>query len=129
MSHQPRNNVYPIISARIGSWSYSICLLGAYVAAFELWLLLPRSGVVVSGVVLAVLLCIVEHRFALRGYFWNRWDRLVHASVILDIALESCVIPLHEQRRFYLCAAGFAAVIIAYRLALRRSGVCTPANS
>lgn len=129
MSTQLNNEAAPEECPGFTTWSYSLGLLVAYIAAFELWLLLPRAGIVASGVMATVFLALVEHLFALRGYFWNRWDRLVHASVILDIALESSVIPLHEQRGFYLCAAGFAAVIIAYRLALRRCGACRPANT
>ena len=102
------------------NWWYSLLLLGAYVLAFELWLGLSRSSVSSSATGITVLLLFVEHHAAQQSYFLNLWDRLFHASVLADLLIEGVTIPRHENRGFYFCALGFAAVIAGYRTWLSR---------
>lgn len=102
-------------------WNYTLILLASYVAVFEAWRVLPRPAIVASGVVVVMILLAMERHFARRGAFFNRWDRFIHASVILDILLEALLIPWHEGRGYYLCAAAFAVVIASYRRLVRRS--------
>jgi hypothetical protein len=69
------------------------------------------SGLGVSGLLMALLFAAAK-----QGYFVNVWDGLFHASVILDIGLEATWIGRHEHLGFYLCAAGFAIILVGYRL-------------
>jgi hypothetical protein len=80
------------------------------------------SGLGVSACLGALLVVAAKQR-----YFFNLWDGLFHASVILDIILEATWIERQEHVRFYLCAAAFAVVLVGYRLWWLRSG--SPAAS
>lgn len=97
------------------NWWYSLLLLGAYVLTFELWLRMSRNGIMGSAVGASILLLSLEHHAAAQRYFRNLWDRLFHAAVIADLLIEGLTLPVHEDRGFYLCALGFAAVIAGYR--------------
>ena len=94
---------------------YSLLLLFAYLAIFNLWMLLPYSAAAISGILLSGLLVWLFVRAAKQHYFWNRWDGFLHLSVILDILLEAVLHVDHHSKSFYLCAAAFAAVICGYR--------------
>jgi hypothetical protein len=103
-------------STAMNRWSYSLLLLGSYVAVFEAWLVLSPAGVVASTVAATLALVVLERHFARLNYFRNGWDRFIHAAVIGDLALEGLWIRWHEGRSFHLCAAAFALVILGYRL-------------
>ncbi|HEY1172398.1 MAG TPA: hypothetical protein VGH19_13605 [Verrucomicrobiae bacterium] len=102
-------------------WNFSLILLVAYLGTFHLWLRLNPSGVMASGLLMATVLSGLLWQASLRGYFANKIDLGIHASVILDIALEATIIPMHEGLTFYVCAAGFAVIIGAYRAWCLRS--------
>jgi hypothetical protein len=95
-------------------WSYSVLLLVAYVAVFSLWMHAPRPLVIASGLAVSAVLALLMARAWRRRYFLNPWDLLWHATVILDIAAEAIVIPLHDGRGFYLCALAFVLVVGGY---------------
>ncbi len=97
-------------------WWFSILLGLAYLAVFNLWRAVSPPWIVISGLGVsaclgALLIVAVKQR-----YFFNLWDGLFHASVILDIVLEAAWIERHEHAGFYPCAAAFAVVLIGYRL-------------
>jgi len=96
-------------------WNYSIVLLAAYLGVFHMWPYLDRMGVIVSGLVVALILGGISLYAALRGYFANRVDFIAHTVVLLDILLEATLLPLHQGYSFYGCAVAFALVIGAYR--------------
>ena len=102
-------------------WSCSLLLGLAYVALFHLWVVLTQRWIIASGLGSALVLGLLFARAAAQNYFWNRWDGLLHAAVILDILLEAVFIPVHAGYGFYLCALGFACVIGSYRAYLGRS--------
>ena len=102
-------------------WWFSLVLLAGYLATFHLWLRIPEALVPLTGVVATCVLASVGWRALLAAYFVNRWDRLFHAIVILDVLVEA-FIPLHEGHGFYGCAAGFALTVGGYRSwAVRRT--------
>lgn len=102
-------------------WNFSLILLAAYLGTFRLWLHLESGAVMASGLLVAAVLSGLLWQGSLRGYFANKIDLCIHASVILDIALEATIIPMHEGLTFYWCAAGFAVIIGAYRAWCLRS--------
>ncbi|MEW6304132.1 MAG: hypothetical protein AB1705_11710 [Verrucomicrobiota bacterium] len=96
-------------------WWYSVTLGAAYLAVFHVWMALNPPFILLSA--MAVLLPL-GWLFAVawkQRYFLNRWDAVIHASVLLDILLEGALIPTHDNYGFYWCALGFAAVLVAYR--------------
>ena len=103
-------------------WYFGLVLLLAYLGAFNLWHVLNASWTVVSSIGITVLLVTLLAAAARRGYFFNRWEALLHGLVILDILLEGTLLPVHQSRGFYFCALGFAGVIAAYRLYLGNCG-------
>jgi len=106
---------------KLKDWSFTLFLGLAYLALFHLWLGRSHSTVMLSGAVAGVVLAAALAVASRRGYFLNRWDRRFHAAVILDLWLESWLIPVHEGRGFYACALGFGLVLVGYRWYLRRS--------
>lgn len=96
-------------------WNYSLVLLAAYLGTFHLWLHLDKTGVLVSGLLIALVLGVISLFAALQGYFANRVDFIAHSVVLVDIVLEATLIPLHQGLSFYGCAVAFALVIGAYR--------------
>lgn len=96
-------------------WNFSFVLLAAYLGTFHLWLKLDHSGVAASGLIMTAVLSGLLWQAARRHYFANAIDQGIHAVVILDILLEATIIPMHEGLTFYICAAGFAVIIGAYR--------------
>ena len=101
-------------------WSFSLLLGAVYLGVFHFWTFSDRIGITISGLVATLLLGMV-FAFALkRHYFLNRWDALLHATVILDIFLEAILIKVHDHLGFYLCAAAFAIVVGGYRAYLNR---------
>ncbi len=97
------------------NWSFSLFLGFAYVGIFQLWTVLTPGWILSSGIFATLLL---SGAFALaktRQYFFNRWDQVFHATVILDILLESILVRNHDHFGFYLCALGFAGVVGGYR--------------
>jgi len=97
------------------NWSFSLLLGAVYLGVFHFWTFSDRIGITISGL-LATLLLGIAFAFALkRQYFLNRWDALLHATVILDIFLEAIFIKVHDHFGFYLCAAAFAIVVGGYR--------------
>ena len=99
----------------ISKWWFTLLLGAVYIGIFHLWMFLSRPGIILTGLFGSGILGIVFLRVDRGGYFLNRWDRLFHAAVILDILLEGLLIPLHDQYGFYLCALGFAIVLGGYR--------------
>ena len=89
-----------------------------YLAVCNLWQVLKREWIVLSSVAVSVGLFAVFTAALRQKYFLNRWDALLHASVILDILVEGTLIAEHQSRGFYLCALGFAVVIGGYRIYL-----------
>ena len=102
------------------TWSFSLLLTVVYVAIFNLWPWLPFSGVALSGIAAGCFLLWFFVRAVKQRYFFNRWEALLHLTVIIDILLEAILRIDHESRSFYLCAAAFAAVIVPYRIYLRK---------
>ena len=104
----------------VRNWWFGLVLGLVYLAVFNLWQVLNREWIVLSSVAVSVGLFAVFTAALRQKYFLNRWDALLHASVILDILLEGTLLPEHQTRGFYLCAVGFAVVIGGYRLYLQR---------
>jgi len=104
----------------VRNWWFGLVLGFVYLAVFNLWQVLNREWIVLSSVAVSVGLFAVFTAALRLKYFLNRWDALLHASVILDILLEGTLLPEHQTRGFYLCAVGFAVVIGGYRLYLQR---------
>ncbi len=94
-------------------WSFSIAVGVAYLAVFHGWRVLPREGIIASGIVATLLLA--TFMAWNRKYFLNQWDALFHALVIVDILLEALLIPVHDHYGFYFCAVAFALVVGGYR--------------
>jgi hypothetical protein len=104
------------IQSFIDRWSYSLILGASYLAIFNFWKLVERTGTIVSGLLACALLTWRFSTSVRRGYFTNGWDALLHVMVILDILLEATLIPAHQTIGFYWCALAFAVVIGGYRL-------------
>src|SRR5437016_2711046 len=102
----------------IRNWWFGLVLGFVYLAVFNLWQVLNREWIVLSSVAVSLGLLAVFIAAVRQKYFFNRWDALLHASVILDILLEGILLPEHQTRGFYLCALGFAVVIGGYRIYL-----------
>jgi hypothetical protein len=102
-------------------WWFSILVGLAYLAVFNLWRAVSAPWIVVSGVGVSACLGALLMVAAKQRYFFNLWDGIFHASVILDIVLEATLIKGHEHVGFYLCAAAFAVVLVGYRLWWLRS--------
>jgi len=100
-------------------WWFALILGIAYIAVFNYWRVADREWTVGSSVVVSFTLLTLCGIAARRQYFLNLWDALLHLSVILDILLEGTLIHEHQRRGFYLCALGFAVVIVGYRVWLR----------
>ena len=101
--------------AMFARWSFSFVLLVAYIGTFHFWMHLDRWAVVLSGLAsTAVLSGLFIHAFR-RRYFLNHWDAFWHGSVILDVFVESVLIPYHGDHSFYLCALAFVLVVGGYR--------------
>ena len=101
-------------------WSFSLLLGAVYLGVFHLWTFLDGIGIPISGLLATLLLGIAFALALKRHYFLNRWDALLHATVILDIFLEAIFIKVHDHVGFYLCAAAFAIVVVGYRTYLSR---------
>ena len=91
-------------------WWFSILLGLAYLAVFNLWRAVSPPWIVIGGLGVsaclgALLVVAAKHR-----YFFNLWDGLFHASVILDIVLEATWIKGNEHVGFYVYPAAFAVV-------------------
>lgn len=110
-------------------WSFSLILLTAYVAIFQLWLRVGPPWVKVSAILLSLALTLLLLRCHKTGYFANRWDLLIHASIILDILAEGLFLHWHEDHGFYLCAAAFAGLVFSYRGWLLRSYARRPSQA
>jgi hypothetical protein len=107
-------------------WSFSLLLGAVYLGVFHFWAFSDRIGITISGL-LATLLLGIAFAFALkRHYFLNRWDALLHGTVILDIFLEAIFIKVHDHLGFYLCATAFAIVVGGYRAYLNRVKTARP---
>ena len=96
-------------------WWFSVVLMAAYLGAFHVWQVLPRAGVVATGVAISLALIAAGLAAARQGCFHNGWDALFHLSVIVDLFLEAVLIRVHEGYGFYFCAMGFAVVLTGYR--------------
>jgi hypothetical protein len=97
-------------------WWFTVLLGLAYLAVFNLWRAVSPPWIVISGLIISACLGALLLVASKKRYFFNLWDALFHASVILDIVLEATLIKGHEHVGFYLCAAAFAVVLIGYRL-------------
>lgn len=94
----------------------------AYFGAFHLWIFLPPTGIIGSGLAITAALSALFICFRQRDYFRNACDQFAHGVVILDILLEAILIPVHDHHGFYWCALGFASVIVAHRILTDRVG-------
>jgi len=101
-------------------WWFSLVLLAVYLATFQVWLLLPRPGIIAIGALATIVLAALFLRAAKLDYFLNYWDAFWHGSVILDLALEGLFVPMHLAYSFYLCALAFVLVVGGYRAWLFR---------
>jgi len=110
-------------------WTFSLQLLGVYLATFHAWRLLERPGIVAVGLVSTGVLGLLFWRARQRGYFLNFWDGFWHATVILDVLLEGVFVSHHGDHSFYLCAAAFITVVGGYRLWLWRRAVGSPPSA
>jgi hypothetical protein len=97
-------------------WWFTILLGLTYLAVFNLWRTVGPPWIAISGVAVSAFLGAIFIIAAKQRYFFNFWDGVFHASVILDIVLEATLIKGHEHVGFYLCAAAFAVVLVGYRL-------------
>jgi hypothetical protein len=97
-------------------WWFSILLGLTYLAVFNFWRAVNPPWIAISGLGVSTCLGALLVIAAKQGYFFNLWDGMFHASVILDIVLEATLIKGHEHVGFYLCAAAFAVVLVGYRL-------------
>ena len=118
----PQETVMRALTALVKRWSFGLVLLLVYLGAFNLWQVLNASWTLASSIGITVLLVTLLAAAARRGYFFNRWEALLHGLVILDILLEGTLVHGHQSRGFYFCALGFAGVIAAYRLYLVNCG-------
>jgi hypothetical protein len=116
------------IIAFFRKWWFGLVLGFAYLAIFNLWQIVNREWIILSSLTVSLALFAVLALAARRHYFLNRWDTLLHASVILDILLEGTLIPEHQNRGFYFCALGFAIVIGFYRFYLRRRSLLSSSS-
>ena len=96
-------------------WWFSILLGLAYLAVFNLWRAVSSPWIAISGLGVSACLGALLIVAAKQGYFFNFWDGLFHAAVILDIVMEATLIKGHEHVGFFLCAAAFALVLVGYR--------------
>jgi len=102
----------------IRNWWFGLVLGFFYLAVFNLWQVVDRKWIVLSSLLVSLALLAMLLSAIRQKYFLNRWDALLHASVILDILVEGTLIAEHQSRGFYLCALGFAVVIGGYRIYL-----------
>jgi hypothetical protein len=101
-------------------WTFSIALGIAYLLTFHVWRHLEGRAMLASGIAMVFVFTVWFLIAKKRGEFLNDWDAGFHALVILDLLLETILIPAHQNYGFYLCALGFAAVIGSYRWYLLR---------
>ena len=113
--HSPLSDPPSRFASFLGRWSFSLLLGAAYLAVFNLWRFVERTGTIISALLLCALLIWRLVAATRRGYFVNRWDAFLHAVVVLDILLEAILIPAHQTVGFYWCALAFAVVIGGYR--------------
>ena len=97
-------------------WWFSILLGLTYLAVFSLWRAVSSPWIFISGLGVSACLGALLIVAAKQRCFFNLWDGLFHASVILDILLEATWIKGHEHVGCYHCAAAFAVVLVGYRL-------------
>ena len=107
-------------------WTFSAAMLCGYLAVFHLWMHLDRTGIVITGLVWAVVFGAAAWRWR-RSQFVTRMDAQAHGIVILDVVLEAVLIPVHDHYGFYWCALAFAAVIGGYRVHELRKEPAIPA--
>lgn len=98
-----------------GRWWFSGTLLAVYLGTFQCWMRLPHALVLTSGLTVSAVLAALLLWNIRKGYFANRWDAFGHSLVIADLAIESVIIPEHDDRGFYFCALAFAVVVGGYR--------------
>ena len=95
-------------------------LLAGYVALFELWLRLPRSGILATTAAAAAVLVLALRSRRRAGEFLDPLDFGVHLAIAADLVFEGFFVRFHEGRGHWLCAGAFGAVVLAYRLWRRR---------
>jgi hypothetical protein len=93
-------------------WHFSVLLLMVYLAAFATWQHMGPGMIRLTGISFSLGLALALVFASARGYFFNGWDRAIHAVVIMDMLLES-FFPEHVG--FYWCALAFLILIIGYR--------------
>ena len=118
-----------------GRWYFSLMMLIAYVATFAAWKLAPaRITFLIVGLAAIVVLLAGMVRAHRAGYFANRLDLILHAWVIVDLALETAAFEafkmaqpfaviekFHDNLNFVGCALIFSALIGGHRwFALRK---------
>ena len=87
-----------------------------YLAAFAAWQHMAPGMIRFTGISVSLGLALALVFLSARGYFFNGWDRAIHAVVIV---LES-FFPEHVG--FYWCALAFLILIIVYRRVRGRTG-------
>jgi len=124
------------------TWSYTLFMLAVYIAVFRLWQEYPSRAMFLTGAGLGAAVLVAGMVWAARrDYFANRTDLVLHAMVIVDVALEGgayealrafslyvfgsegIVGTFHANHNFYVCAAAFAVLVGGYHgwAVLRRS--------
>ncbi len=96
------------------NWYYSIILLISYLLTFHLWMHVNLQTIKLSGIIIAICLCLFTGWSNSKGYFPNTFDLFWHCTVILDILLEAWLIKDHDHYGFYGCATAFAVIIGGY---------------
>ena len=75
---------------------------------------LDPAWIKVSGILISALASFIALIAWKQSYFANGFDLFWHATVILDILLESLLISDHDHFGFYFCALAFIIVVGGY---------------
>lgn len=90
------------------NWWFSLSMLGLYLVTFQLWLTFPeRVAFLVFGALAVGAMSACFREAARRGYFVSRTDRVLHALVIADVALEAVSFEVFDvASRCVFCTPG-----------------------
>lgn len=108
---------------RIGL-GFPVLLLAGYVALFELWIRIPRLGVLATTAAAGVVLFLALRSRRRAGAFLDPLDFGVHLAIAADLVFEGLFVRFHEGHGHWLCAAAFGLVVLSYRLWRRRRIAC-----
>jgi hypothetical protein len=128
----------------LNRWSYSLWVLGVYLATFTVWKMAPsRASFLVVGALAVVWLGFQMVRAFRADYFVDRLDVVLHGWVLVDIALESLAFEafrwlqpfavleaFHDNLHFIGCAVVLSLLVGGYRAnGLRRRTKASAANA